>query len=65
MYAQKLAVHQRCKWKAVESGHTGFIYFIAVLDFAFLFEGEILGQVAAFMISAQEVDRFWVRYLKV
>ena len=52
MHTQKLAVHQRCEWKAVESGHTGFIYFIAVLDFAFLFEGEILGQVAALVIAA-------------
>ena len=60
MNTQELAIHQRRQGQTVKCRHARFVHIIAVLDLALLFECEILGEVAALVIPAQQVDRFRV-----
>ena len=53
MYAEKLLVHDGSQRQGAKGLHTGFVNLLRVLVLAFEFEGEIVRQMPAFMISSQ------------
>ena len=54
MYAQELLVHNCGKGQGAKRFHTGFVDLLGILMFAFKFEGKIVRQVPALMISSQQ-----------
>ena len=64
MDAEELFVHNRDQRKSIKSVHALVVNFLVVLDDAFLAEGEMLGQMAAFVIASEEEDRIRVADLE-
>ena len=74
MYAQELFVHDCGEGKAAERVHAGFVDPVAVLVLALELEGEVVGQMPALVIAAEEeevlepapkeVRRFWAEDLR-
>ena len=54
MYAQELLVHDGSQWQGTEGFHASIIHFLRVFVLAFQLEGEIIGQVTAFVIASQK-----------
>ncbi|KAI8035088.1 hypothetical protein M5D96_012181 [Drosophila gunungcola] len=57
VHAQELLVHERRQRQAVERVHAGVVHALRVLDLALLLEGEVLGQVPALVVAAQQEQR--------
>lgn len=53
MRAKELLVDYCGEWKSIESGHAYVVEVLRILACAFNFEGEIGGEIAAFVISSQ------------
>ena len=54
---QKLLIHDRGQRKGAESVHAGFVYSLGVLVLALELEGEVIRQMAAFVVSAEQPKR--------
>ena len=50
--AEELLVHDGGQWQRAEGFHTGFVDLLGVLVLAFELEGEVVGQVTAFVVSS-------------
>ena len=57
MYTQKLLVHNRGQGQGAEGVHACVVDLFRVFVFTFEFEGEIVCQVTAFVISSQKEQR--------
>lgn len=64
MYAQELLVHNSRKWKGAERIHACVVHPLRVFVLAFKFEGEVVGQMSAFVIPTQKPQGFWIPDLK-
>lgn len=64
MNAEKFLVHDRHQRECIECRHTLVVHFLAVLDDALLAEGEMLGQMAALVVSSKQEDRLRVGYFE-
>jgi hypothetical protein len=62
--AKELLVHDGGKWETAKGLYTRFIHLLGVLVLAFQLEGEIVGQMPAFVISAQKPERVWIPNLQ-
>lgn len=60
MYAQKLLVHNRSQWQGAEGIHTRVVYSLGVFVFAFEFEGEIIREMATFVVASEKPKSVWV-----
>jgi len=56
VHAEEFLVHDRHKGKCIECRHTLVVHFLAVLDDALLAESEMLGQMAALVVSSKQED---------
>ena len=56
VYAQELFVHNSSKGKRTEGVHTGLIDSLRVLMLAFELEGEVIRQMATFMVTAEQPE---------
>lgn len=54
MYAQELLVHDGRQWQGTERLHTCIVHFLGVFVLAFQLEGEVVCQMSAFVVSAEE-----------
>ena len=54
MYAEKLLVHDRGQWQRTECFHTCVVDLLRVFVLAFELEGEVIGQMATFMVPSQQ-----------
>ena len=53
MNTQELLVHKRGEWQTVEGLHARVVHALSVLDFTLLFECEVFGQMATFVVPAK------------
>lgn len=60
MYAQELLVHDGGERQRAERLHARLVNPIGILVFALEFEGEVIRQMSAFMITTEEEERIWV-----
>jgi hypothetical protein len=58
VHAQKLLIHERSEWQTVKRFHACVVDFLAVFDFAFLFECKIFGEMTTLVIAAQQEERW-------
>ena len=56
MYAKKLLVHHSRQRQGAERFHASFVDLFGVLVLALELEGEVVGQMPAFMIAAKEPE---------
>ena len=54
MYAQELLVHDRGQGESAEGVHTSFVDLFGVLVLALELKGEVICQVAALVVTAEE-----------
>ena len=64
VHAQELLVHEGGERQAVEGVHARVVHALRVLDLALLLEGEVLGEVAALVVAAQQEERARVQHLQ-
>ena len=64
MNTQKLLVHDSGKRKCAERLHTSIIYSVGVLVLALQLEGEVIGQMPAFMVASKQEQCVWVPNLE-
>lgn len=62
--AKELLVHDRSEGKGTERFHAGFIDSLRVLVLALELEGEIVGEMATLMVSAQQPESLGIMYLQ-
>ena len=60
MYTEELLVHDGRERQGTERLGTCVIYPLRIFVLAFELEGEVVGQVAAFMVATQKPERVWV-----
>jgi beta-lactam-binding protein with PASTA domain len=60
VYTQKLLVHDCCQRQCTERVHAGLIHGLRVLVLALKLECEVISQVPAFVVSAQQPERIRV-----
>jgi hypothetical protein len=60
VYAQKLLVHDRGEWEGAKRLQACFVHALGVLVLAFSLEREVVGQVTALMVAAEEEERIWI-----
>lgn len=60
VYTQELLVHDSSKGKGAESVHAGFVDSLGILVLAFKLECEVIGQMATFVVAAQQPKRVGV-----
>lgn len=54
MYAEKLLVHDRGQWQGAKRVHASIVDLLGILMLALEFKREVIGQVATFMVAAQQ-----------
>lgn len=54
VYTQELLVHDSGEGKRAESVHAGFVDSLGVLVLAFELEGEVVGQMATFVVTTKQ-----------
>ena len=64
VYAQELLVHDSGEGQRTEGVHAGFIDGLGVLVLAFELECEVVGQMATFVVTAQQPKRVGIPDLK-
>ena len=64
MDAEVLSIHDGSQRKTIEGLHAGVVDLLVVLDEALGLEGEILAQMPAFVIAANQMDRVLVENLE-
>jgi hypothetical protein len=57
VHAQELLVHEGGERQAVERVHARIVHTLRVLDLALLLEGEVLCEVTALVVAAQQIER--------
>ena len=57
VYAQELLVHDSSEGQRTEGVHAGFVDSLGVLVLAFELECEVVGQMATFVVTAQQPKR--------
>jgi hypothetical protein len=60
VYAQELLVHDRCQRQCAERVHACFIDLLGVLVFTLELKCEVVGQMPALVVSAEEPKRVGV-----
>lgn len=63
VHAQKLLIHERGQWQAVERLHARVVHALCVLDLALLFECKVLGEMATLVVAAQQEERVRIEQL--
>jgi hypothetical protein len=58
--AEKLLIHDSSQRQTAERFHASLVHFFRILVLAFQFEGEVVGQVPAFMIPAEQPKGVWI-----
>lgn len=64
MYAEKLLVHDGCQWQRAKSLHTGIVHLVRIFVLAFEFEGEVVGQMSALVVAAEQPQRVGIPNLE-
>ena len=64
VYAQKLLVHDRGERQRAERLDACVVHAFRVLVLALGLEGEVVGQMAALVVSAEKEERVWVANLE-
>lgn len=60
VYTQELLVHDGSERKRAEGVHAGFVDSLGVLVLAFELECEVIGQMTAFVVAAEQPERVGV-----
>jgi len=60
VYTQELLVHDGSEWERTEGIHAGFVDGLGVLVLAFQLECEVVGQMTAFVVTAEQPERVGV-----
>jgi hypothetical protein len=58
--AEELFVHNCGKRKTAEGFHTSLVNLLGIFVLAFELESEVVGKMAAFMVTAQKPQGIWV-----
>lgn len=64
MDAQKLLIHDSSKGEAAEGIHAGVVDGLGILVLALELEGEVIGQMATFVVPAQQPEGLGIVYLE-
>jgi hypothetical protein len=57
MYTQELLVHDRGQRQSAEGVHAGFVDGLGILVLAFELECEVISQMSAFVVAAEQPER--------
>lgn len=60
MDTEELLVHDGGQGQRAERLHACFVDFLAVLVLALKLEGEVVGQMPAFVVAAQQPEGVWI-----
>jgi hypothetical protein len=58
--AEKLLVHDGSQRQAAEGFHASLVHLFGILVLALELEGEIVGQMPAFVVAAEQPERVWM-----
>ena len=64
MDTKKLLVHDGCQGQGAEGFHNSIVELLGILVLAFELEGEVVGQVPALVVSAEEEEGLGVPYFQ-
>lgn len=62
--AKELLIHNRCQGQGAEGFHTGFVDSLRIFVLAFEFEGKVVRQMSALVVTSQQPESMWIPYLQ-